>query len=128
MTVKPLTIAELSNLLPRLQATAVHLQQLTKGSSPKRTSEVPTYASTFVMSDASPKSKNKNSREEAKSLRIEIHTLLKRHPVHGMPVGDIAYHTRSTLEAARYALKLLKGERKVKMVGKRATAKWFARK
>lgn len=107
MKAKPLTLTELSNLLPQIEATILHLRQLTVANKKNLTL--------------------KNSRADAAELRHDIldRLLLRQARLDGMSVGQIAKLTNSSLEAARYALKLLRRARKVKMVGKRATAKWF---
>lgn len=108
----PLTLPELNVLLYRLRITMLEIQEVAdKAVKVKK----PTWTSISA----------KNTRQEASKLRERIVSALARHP-DGLRVSELAGEVASSMEATRYSLKLLRGARKVRMEGKRATTRWYA--
>jgi len=118
---EPLSLSELSQLLPRLQATIESLQQLA-GSLDHAGRGRGASAAAAVR----PAARGKNSRDAAHRLRVRIPAFLSTQRG-GAAIKQIAKGVSATPEAVRYALKLLREDKSVRMTGARATAKWHAR-
>jgi len=138
MNAKPLTMSELSRfanpkakhslndlivLLPRLHTMLVNLKK-TKSTLTTKALTLPKHPILGFVAGKVAK-RTKNSREDAAAMRDTIMFMLNVRDAkkHGLSVGALAGRMDAPIEAVRYNLKLLRTKRKVKMVGKRATAK-----
>jgi len=117
--VEPLSLNELSELLPRLQATIESLQQLAGAGGSSRVR---------LGGDGAKGGppRGKNSRDAAHRLRVRIPAFLSTQK-NGAAIKAIAKGVSASPEAVRYALKLLREDKSVRMTGARATAKWHSR-
>ena len=118
--VEPLSLNELSELLPRLQATIESLQQLAGAGGSSRVR----FSSADGAKGGPPR--GKNSRDAAHRLRVRIPAFLSTQK-NGAAIKAIAKGVSASPEAVRYALKLLREDKSVRMTGARATAKWHSR-
>ena len=117
----PLTIAELHSLLPRLAATVQLLEGLVRQYSGAKA------ASTL---NGSPKGRGpgrkagSRSRAGAAQLRGKLLATLKG--AKGLALSQVVKRVGGSRIAVQYHLKVLRSEKKARVVGNRATARWFA--
>ena len=129
---KPFSIQELNAILPRLRATveaAARLAEVqravdeiarptvSRGRPPKGAAR-----SAGIAAPAGPRGR-KNDPASASTLRGRIVSYLGS-AKKGAALRDIARALDADAEAVRYGLNLLRGEKKVRMSGSRATALW----
>lgn len=133
---KPFSIQELNAILPRLRATveaAARLAEVQRA--------VEDIARPAVRRGRPPKGEpaataatkpaggggrgRKNDPAAASTLRSRIVTFLGS-AKKGAALRDIASALDADAEAVRYGLNLLRGDKKVRMTGSRATALWHA--
>jgi hypothetical protein len=117
---EPLSLNELTQLLPRLQATVESLRDMAGAARASRGTRVVAAAPAKAIP------RGKNSRDAAHRLRVRIPAFLSTQK-QGAAIGKIAKGVSASPEAVRYALKLLRDDKTVRMTGSRATARWHAR-
>jgi hypothetical protein len=134
---KPFTIQELNQILPRLRATveaAARLAEVQRavesiarpaarmGRPPKAAAATPKAAKA---GGGGGKRGRKNDPATASTLRERIVSYLGT-AKKGAALRDLAGALEADAEAVRYGLNILRGEKKVRMTGSRATALWHA--
>jgi hypothetical protein len=134
---KPFSIQELNAILPRLRATveaAARLAEVQRAvediARPAVRRGRPPKGETAVTASVKPASGGggrgrKNDPAAASTLRSRIVTFLGT-AKKGAALRDIASALDADAEAVRYGLNLLRGDKKVRMTGSRATALWHA--
>lgn len=129
---KPFSIQELNAILPRLRATveaAARLAEVQRAvdeiarPSVRRGRPPRGGASSAVMIASATTRGRKNDPASASTLRERIVSYLGS-AKKGAALRDIAGALGADAEAVRYGLNLLRGEKKVRMSGSRATALW----
>jgi hypothetical protein len=132
---KPFTIQELNQILPRLRATveaAARLAEVQRAveniarpavriGRPPKESAAPKAAK----AGGGGARGRKNDPASASTLRSRIVTYLGT-AKKGAALRDLAGALEADAEAVRYGLNILRGEKKVRMTGSRATALWHA--
>jgi hypothetical protein len=132
---KPFSLQELNQILPRLRATveaAARLAEVQRAieqiAQPPARRGRPPKALTAVglpLAKAPRERGRKNDPASASTLRSRIVTYLGT-AKKGAALREIASALDADAEAVRYGLNLLRGEKRVKMSGSRATALWHS--
>jgi hypothetical protein len=116
---QPLSLKELNDILPRLQATIESLGHLTGQQPPKRLGRPPKAAA------AKRAVRSKSSHDESAQLRERIVGYLQS-VKKGAPTKQIANALKADVPAVSYGLGVLRGKKKVRMTGARSTAVYHA--
>jgi hypothetical protein len=119
--VQALSLMELNELLPRLQATIESLGHLTGQQPAKRVGRPPKAVAPKQVA------RSKNNPEESAELRERIVGYLKS-TTKGAPTKQIANALKTDVAAVSYGLGVLRAKRKVRMTGARSTALYHAAK
>lgn len=121
----PLSLTDLTDLLPRLKAT-IQLASAKMNIADEKMRRSKTIAPASAKKVVK-RAETKNTRDEAAGLRTLILRSLTRSERKAVRISQLADKVHATPEATRYALKQLREDGRVEMTGARATARWYAK-
>lgn len=111
---RPLSLAEINQLLPRVQATL----ELLVGSG-QRSPSAPT-----ARGGKAKRQVTTRSRTGAAELQEKLLSVLKTNK--GLQFGEVVKKVGAAAGPVQYHLQALRSKKKVKVQGKRSAARWFA--
>jgi hypothetical protein len=111
---QPLSLAELNQLLPRVQATL----ELLVGTGVRTKSVATAHVKTTTRQG------NTRSRAGAAKLQDKLLAVLKANK--GLQFGDVVKKSGAAAGPVQYHLQALRTKKKARVQGKRSAARWFA--